>query len=293
MSSRILPPELIDNIIDHFHDDPVNLHSCALVNSAWLPASCYHIFRCVSIRIDKGTYPYNTSYSGDASRLYRIVLSSLEIIPFICDLLIYKGTKSPDQDLNWMTQEESLPLLLHLLTNLWRLKFKIVDRLIEHKLVQWYTHLIDSICMASCLPSIIELKLCGLLFDTWEQLLQMFHLFPALKVLHLEKILLVEEEEGKVDYIAYQYDEAEGGSDLVTTQHACLDVLSIASHSPAIIKILLHPRSFIDVMCICELNLVVQPVWLPNLLRSTPYLERLQFNFGYGESFLHLPCDIF
>jgi hypothetical protein len=165
------------------------------------------------------------------------MVSSPEIILYICDLLIYKGTKSPDQDLNWMTQEESLPLLLHLLTNLRRLKFKIVDRLIEHELVQWYTRLIDSICTTSCLPSIIELKLCGLLFDTWEQLLQMFRLFPALKVLHLEK----EEEEGKIDYIAYQYDEAEGGSDLVTTQRARLDVLSIASHSPAIIKILLHP----------------------------------------------------
>ena len=240
MSSRILPPELVDCIIDHLHDDPVTLHSCALVNSTWLPASHYHIFRRVSIRVNEGNYPYNTSCGGEASRLYRIVVSSPEIVPYICDLLIYK-TKSPDPDLNRMSQEESLPLLLHLLTNLWRLKFKIVDRLIEHQLVQWYTHLIDSICMASCLPSIVELKLCGLLFDTWEQLLQMFRLFPALKVLHLEKILLVEEEEGKVDYIAYQYDEAEGGNDLVTTQHACLDVLSIASHSPAIIKILLHP----------------------------------------------------
>jgi len=298
MSSRILPPELTDNIIDHLHDDTATLHSCALVNSTWLPASRYHIFRRVSIRIIEGTYPYNTSYSGDARRLYQIVVSSPEIVPYICDLLIYKGYKTvDDQDLNRMTPE-SLPLLLRLLTNLRRLEFKNIDgRSGSLELAQWHTRLIDSICIASCLPSIVELKLYRPSFDNQEQLLQMFRLFPALKVLHLEKIHpeeeQEEEEEGEVNYAAYQYDEAEGGSDLVTTQRARLDVLSAASLSPAIIKTLLHPRSFIDVTHICQLNLAVGPACQANLLRSTPYLEHLRFDFDYGESFLCLPCDMF
>ena len=159
MSSRILPPELIDNIIDHFHDDPVNLHSCALVNSAWLPASRYHIFPRVSIRFNEGPYPYNTSCGGEASRLYQILASSPEIVPYICDLLIYKGTKSPDQDLNWMTQEESLPLL-RLLTNLRRLEFKIAHRrMVGLELVRWHSRLsirvllIPSAWHLACLPS--------------------------------------------------------------------------------------------------------------------------------------------
>ena len=291
MSSPILPQELVENIIDHLHDDPATLRSCALVSSAWLPASRYHIFHHVSIRLGQGAYLENTPCGGEARRLYQIVVSSPEIVPYICDLLIYKGVESPDPYLNRMTQEESLPLL-RLLTNLRRLEFKNYDRRLEE--LELVPRLIDSIFTASCLPSIVELRLFGLCFENREQLLRVFRLFPALKVLHLEKILLVEEEAGEVDYFTYRYDEAEGGSDLVTTQRVRLDVLSIASsHSPAIIKILLHPRSFIDVTHICQLNLAVRPVWLPNLLRSTPYLEHLRFDFGYGESFLRLPCDIF
>jgi hypothetical protein len=279
MSSRILPPELTDNIIDHLHDDPATLHSCALVNSTWLPASRYHIFRRVSIRIIEGTYPYNTSYSGDARRLYQIVVSSPEIVPYICDLLIYKGYKTADdQDLNRMTQE-SLPLLLRLLTNLRRLEFKISDRrIVSLELVRWHSRLIDSICTTSCLPSIVEFRLCGLCFDNREQLLQMFRLFPALKVLHLENILLIKEEVEE-HYTAYQYDEAEGGSDLVTTQRTRLDVLSLGFlHSPAITETLLHPRLFIDVTRICQLNLGVRPAFQAKLLRSTPCLEHLRFD---------------
>jgi len=293
MSSCILPPELVDCIIDHLRDDPATLHSCALVNSTWLPASRYHIFRRVSIRVNEGNYPYNTSCGGEASRLYRIVVSSPEIVPYIRDLLIYK-TKSPDPDLNRMSQEESLPLLLRLLTNLRRLEFKISDRrIVSLELVRWHSRLIDSICTTSCLPSIVEFRLCGLCFDNREQLLRIFRLFPALKVLHLENILLIKEEVEE-HYTAYQYDEAEGGSDLVTTQRTRLDVLSLGFlHSPAITETLLHPRLFIDVTRICQLNLGVRPAFQAKLLRSTPYLEHLRFDFGYSESFLCIPCDIF
>ena len=285
MSSRILPPELIDNIIDHFHDDPATLHSCALVNSAWLPASRYHIFHRVSIRFNEGPYPYNTSCGGEASRLYQILASSPKIVPYICDLLIYKGTKSLDPDLNQMTQEESLPLLLRLLTNLRRLEFKIAHRrMVGLELVRWHSRLIDSICMASCLPSVAELRLCGLCFDNREHLLRMFRLFPALKVLHLKNIVLRVIKEGEGHYTAYQYDEAEGGSDLVTTQRTRLDVLSLSFlHYPGITETLLHPQLFIDVTRIRQLNLAVRPAFQANLLRSTPYVEYLRYDFGYGE----------
>ena len=40
-----LPQELIDNIIDHLHDDPLTLKSCSLVCKSWMPSATYHLFQ--------------------------------------------------------------------------------------------------------------------------------------------------------------------------------------------------------------------------------------------------------
>jgi hypothetical protein len=41
--SSVLPQELYDEIIGHFHDDLVTLASCALVSRSWLRSSRYHL----------------------------------------------------------------------------------------------------------------------------------------------------------------------------------------------------------------------------------------------------------
>jgi hypothetical protein len=287
MSSRILPPELVDSIIDHLHDDPATLHSCALVSSAWLPASRYHIFRRVSIRLN----PHDTSHaSGKANSLYRIAVSSPHIAPYIRHLVIYMGDRTVVP--YGMTQEKSLPLLFPLLANLRRLEFEPSGQL--RRPSPWYEGLIDSICTASCLPSIVELRLCGTYFDSSAQLLRMFRLFPALKVLQLKNIRLVDTERVQDPYIDYRYEEEEGGNALITAQRTRLDVLILSlSNSHTITEVLFHPQSFIDVTSICRLNLVVHsPLWA-KLLRSTPHLEHLGINFYHCESFICLPCDIF
>jgi len=290
MSSRILPQELVDSIIDHLHDDPATLHSCALVSSAWLPASRYHIFRRVSIRL----VPHDTSHGGKANSLYRIAVSSPDIAPYIRDLFVYMG----DQTVlarNQMTQleEKSLPLLLRLLANLRRLEFEPSGGG-RRPLFPWGKGVIDSICTASCLPSVVELRLCGMCFDSSAQLLRMFRLFPALKVLQLKNVRLVDTEKVQDPYIDYRYEEEEGGNALITAQRTRLDVLILSlSNSHTITEVLFHPQSFIDVTSICRLNLVVHsPLWA-KLLRSTPHLEHLGINFYHCESFICLPCDIF
>ncbi|KAF8486581.1 hypothetical protein JB92DRAFT_2547039, partial [Gautieria morchelliformis] len=40
----ILPGELIDQVIDHLHDDPPSLRACCLTCHAWAPSSRFHIF---------------------------------------------------------------------------------------------------------------------------------------------------------------------------------------------------------------------------------------------------------
>lgn len=42
--SRSLPPELLDLIVDHLHDDPSTLLSCCTVSKSWVPWSRWHIF---------------------------------------------------------------------------------------------------------------------------------------------------------------------------------------------------------------------------------------------------------
>jgi len=44
-----IPPELIDRIIDHLHDSPSDLRSCALAAKVFLATSRFHIFYSVSI----------------------------------------------------------------------------------------------------------------------------------------------------------------------------------------------------------------------------------------------------
>lgn len=46
MSSHI-PPELVDQIIDHLHNDPKSLNACALAARDWLPSARHHRFRSI------------------------------------------------------------------------------------------------------------------------------------------------------------------------------------------------------------------------------------------------------
>ena len=39
-----LPPELLDHIIDHLHDDPTTLKACCVVAKSWVPRTQSHLF---------------------------------------------------------------------------------------------------------------------------------------------------------------------------------------------------------------------------------------------------------
>jgi hypothetical protein len=47
-----LPPELIDAILDHLHDDKRALSACSLVHTTWTHTARYHLF--ADVRIDVG-----------------------------------------------------------------------------------------------------------------------------------------------------------------------------------------------------------------------------------------------
>jgi len=39
-----LPPEILDCIVDHLHDEPETLKQCCLVSKSWVPRSRKHLF---------------------------------------------------------------------------------------------------------------------------------------------------------------------------------------------------------------------------------------------------------
>jgi len=45
-----LPPEILDLIIDHLHDEPTALKACCLVSKSWVPRTRRHLFALVEFR---------------------------------------------------------------------------------------------------------------------------------------------------------------------------------------------------------------------------------------------------
>ena len=44
MSNPLIPPEILDHIIDHLHDEPDALRNCCLVAKSWIPRTRNHLF---------------------------------------------------------------------------------------------------------------------------------------------------------------------------------------------------------------------------------------------------------
>ena len=48
-----LPPELLDHIVDHLHDDPTALEACCVVAKSWVPRARSHLFARVEFDTSK------------------------------------------------------------------------------------------------------------------------------------------------------------------------------------------------------------------------------------------------
>lgn len=127
MSPTPLPQELIDQIIDHLHDDPPALSSCALVCNAWLPPSRHHFFAKITLKAMAPNGPTSCPQER-CKRLYWLLIRSPKIIPNVRELEVCEGSPYPGphpdtRSTTWVTTERTLPPLLKLLTHLKRLDF--------------------------------------------------------------------------------------------------------------------------------------------------------------------------
>ncbi|KAL4247752.1 hypothetical protein ABKN59_008258 [Abortiporus biennis] len=69
--TRYLPPELTDRVVDHLHDDPRALSSCALTSRILLSAARYHQFGTIILNSDRITL-FNALLDKDPSLGYSV-----------------------------------------------------------------------------------------------------------------------------------------------------------------------------------------------------------------------------
>ncbi|KAK7694031.1 hypothetical protein QCA50_003607 [Cerrena zonata] len=99
----ILPPELIDETIDHLWDDHKALEACSLTSRSWVPSSRLHLFRTVRVRS-----------AEDCIKLSALLQSSPIIAHCIRKLTIdaeYKGVDedgTPSEDDSWVNEATGL-----------------------------------------------------------------------------------------------------------------------------------------------------------------------------------------
>lgn len=104
----ILPPELIDETIDHLWDDHKALEACSLTCRSWVPSSRLHLFRTVCVR-----------NADDCTKLSALLESASIIAHCVRKLTIraeYKGVEAdgtPSEDDSWVDAAASLLSKLH------------------------------------------------------------------------------------------------------------------------------------------------------------------------------------
>ncbi|KAG7098157.1 hypothetical protein E1B28_000127 [Marasmius oreades] len=128
-----LPQELIDQIIDHLHNDILSLKNCSVVCHAWLPTSRIHLFSKIRLDIPRTRLePLDEDHHESAlthkpcQKLHTLLSQNPAIIPHIHELTLVSGSPVPSAvrdgqyHLLWTFAEETLPLLLRTLTHLQR-----------------------------------------------------------------------------------------------------------------------------------------------------------------------------
>ena len=53
MSNRYLPPEILDYIVDHLHDQRETLKQCCLVSTSWIPRTRKHLFAKITFNYER------------------------------------------------------------------------------------------------------------------------------------------------------------------------------------------------------------------------------------------------
>lgn len=154
-----LPPELVDRILDHLHKDKRALAACALASHVMLPTSRYHRFRDLTLHLRQ--VPTLMSLIDSAPNLALAINS-------VC--VRFKGWADPKQELEFLTRLPAVSSFGMITPAYQRVS-------VEHLAV-----------VASHIPALASLFLCGPGVITAPLLLSGLSLFRALQEVRLHSI---------------------------------------------------------------------------------------------------------
>ncbi|KAK0203096.1 hypothetical protein DFS33DRAFT_1262110 [Desarmillaria ectypa] len=168
-----LPQELIDNIIDHLHNDNISLLNCALVCRAWLSTSRLHLFAKIHLHVP---LPFLDTplASRKFSRLFRLLYKHTELIPHIHELQVHFECGEPNPESRILTAGADDMLLPSLLTAFTHVRhFELSSNLSASwdSLPPRVLHAIETVV---CQPSITYVRLSSWVFDSWKAIASLF-----------------------------------------------------------------------------------------------------------------------
>lgn len=166
-SAFSLPPEVVDTILDHLHDDHRTLRQCSLVSSQWLPTSRFHAFSSVTL---------TTANLPDFLELLNSPLLTLG--PYVEDIRVF-SLDSARYNASWLST--ALPRLGSTLENSRSLALEGLD---------WFT--INAETQSSFLKSfdgrLTCIKLIQMKFLNFSEVVACIASFPFLESLVLKEV---------------------------------------------------------------------------------------------------------
>ena len=155
-----LPPELVDHIVDHLHDDPTALKACCVVAKSWVPRTRSHLFARVKFDTSKNPVEHWMKIFPDPLNSPAHHTRSLSI----CGLPVFT---SPDVDVRgWIRTFHNL-VHLHL------------DR------ITWEDHEAPLVPFHGLSPTVRSLRLTRTSFEVFDLICS----FPFLEDLVITSIL--------------------------------------------------------------------------------------------------------
>jgi hypothetical protein len=278
----MLPQELIDQIIDHVHDDLLTLRACSLVSHAWLPTSRFHLFAKVSL---KATSPQQqpSVLQDRCKRLHAILARAPELIPNIRELEICEGSPlhhpDPDhvQSTTWVTTERTLMALFRMLTHVRRFDFSATWTLHWTLLPPPFQ---AALCTLLALPTVTYVRLHSWDFPNFAALDSLLNHCKSLKGLALSSTTV------RTDIVPAREPSPK-------TSSLALDVLTLDSVTFAYLEYwLLSRHAFVNVCSLRELRVAQfhDVLIVDNLLRAIgPSLEHFHLKPGMWDGMLLSP----
>ncbi|KAF8515428.1 hypothetical protein JB92DRAFT_3095910 [Gautieria morchelliformis] len=163
-SSIVLPGELIDQVVDHLHDDSPSLRACCITCRAWAPSARFHLFQDIIVLSAKR-----------ANALAVILETSPHISPLVRSLTI-DGVYAPEH-LDPGPLDPAIPAIAAKLTRLKTLRVIRVDFILQHPKV--LSALIHNF------STLQELSILGVNFNTFRDLAALIVAHPFLECLGL------------------------------------------------------------------------------------------------------------